>query len=385
MAATKTLMASYEVRRRFLDPYEEIREEGAIRLARPNLALREGWTLLPAKMGEKWERAHKAAGYVSTGQTTYALTPLPTGLQYRQAKADANGTNVLFDLPPLADFFDPANSFEHQAAQAQADNTLQNLRLAGTEECGGVTCQIVEYDTAAVKNNAPYRCHTRVSVGADKRVHHLVSSVRQGDLATEQEFFLRDIHADAPFGAGDFAYQLPPGATPYAPSPALLTNGVLAPDFTLVDRNGKTVKLADYKGKTVVLDFWATWCVPCLKSFPHTLEVSRMFKAQDVTVIAVNVFDDRQNLARYASAHPEYAPFVFAADAPNAVTSIASLYHVVNIPLVYVIAPDGKIAASVEGYTGSGLELQTALQSLLRRAEQPEYAAPTAPKSLPDE
>ncbi len=370
MAATKTLTASYEVRRRFLDPYEEIREEGTIRLARPNLAAREGWTLLLSKTSGKWERAGKAAGVVSNGQNAYALTSLPNGLQYRQTKADADGKNVLFDVLPLIDFFDSANSFDRQAAQAQADNTLQNMHIVGTEECEGVACQVVEFDVATMKNKAPYRCHTRLAIGADKRVRHLVSSVKMGDLATEQEFFLRDIHAGDPLGAEVFAYQLPANAVPYTLAPALLTRGVPAPDFTIRDRDGKTIRLSDYKGKTVVLDFWATWCVPCLKSFPHTLDALRKFKAQGVTVIAVNVLDATENMARYAAAHPEYAEFVFASDAPDAPARMMNLYRVSNIPLLVIITPDGKIAASIEGYTGSSSELEAVLQSVAGRAAQ---------------
>ena len=369
MSATRTLTARYETRRRFLDPYEEIREEGTVRLARPNLVMREGWTLLPAQPSGKWERVGKAAAVVSDGQNAYALTPLPNGLQYRRTKADAYGKNVAFDLPPLSDFFDPANSFARQVVQARADNTLEDLRLAGTEDCDGAKCQVVEFTITSVKNNAPYRCRTRLAVDADRHIRHCTVGVKQGDLAAEQEFFLRAIRANESIynesvRAEEFAVHLPPNATPYAPPPTLLANGVTAPDFTLQDTNGKPIRLSDYKGKTVLLDFWATWCVPCLKSFPNTLATLEKYKAKNVVVIAVNVLDSRQNFAQYVAAHPEYAAFTFATDAPKASASIASLYHISNIPLVYVIAPDGKITTSLEGYTGSQTELEAALQSI---------------------
>ena len=367
LSATRTLTARYETRRCFLDPYEEIREEGTVRLARPNLVMREGWKLLPTGAGGKWQRVGKSGGYVSDGQNAYALTPLATGVQYRQTKADSKGKNIAFDLPPLADFFDPANSFAHQAIQAQADNTLQYLHTAGTEDCDGVTCQVVKFTTASVKNNAPYRCDTRLAIGADRRVHHCTLRVKQGDLATEQEFFLRDIQADAPLRAQDFATHLPPNAVPYAPPPALLANGVTAPDFALQGRDGKPIKLSDYKGKTVVLDFWATWCVPCLKSFPNTLATLQKYKDEGVIMLAVNVLDSTKNFAQYVAAHPEYAALGFASDIPNAPVSMMSLYHVSSIPLMYVIAPDGRITASMEGYTGSGSELDAALQTVVRR------------------
>ena len=91
---------------------------------------------------------------------------------------------------------------------------------------------------------------------------------------------------DKPVDAAQYAWVPPAGVTEYV-EPQLLADGTTAPDFTVQDKDGKPVKLSDYAGKVVVLDFWATWCGPCMSSMPHTNQVAKKFADQGVVVLAV--------------------------------------------------------------------------------------------------
>ncbi|MDS8854824.1 TlpA disulfide reductase family protein, partial [Streptococcus pneumoniae] len=68
-----------------------------------------------------------------------------------------------------------------------------------------------------------------------------------------------------------------------------LSQGQTAPDFTLTDQNGDTVKLSDYRGKKVILNFWATWCPPCRAEMPHMQEFHENNTDGDVVILAVNL------------------------------------------------------------------------------------------------
>jgi len=65
-----------------------------------------------------------------------------------------------------------------------------------------------------------------------------------------------------------------------------------APEFELIDAGGKLMRLSDYQGRVVLLDFWATWCVPCKASIPWISELSQKYRDTSLTVIGISMHED---------------------------------------------------------------------------------------------
>ena len=145
-----------------------------------------------------------------------------------------------------------------------------------------------------------------------------------------------------------------------AAAPATLTAGVVAPDFTMKNLAGAEVRLADYQGKVIILDFWATWCGPCLASFPHTQALAAKYKAQGVVVLASGTSDTSAKFKAWIPANqPKYPDLIFAWD-PNeqgsptfADRAANQLYGVTGIPTQFVIGRDGKIVGVIVGNGGA--------------------------------
>jgi len=141
--------------------------------------------------------------------------------------------------------------------------------------------------------------------------------------------------------------------------PATLGAGAAAPDFLMKDVDGKDVRLSDFKGKVVVLDFWATWCGPCIASFPHTQDIAARYKDQGVVVLASGTSDTiaqfKNWIPKNQSKYPDMI-FVFDPNERGSATfderASAKHYGVVGIPTQFVIGRDGKIAAAIVGNGG---------------------------------
>ena len=119
-----------------------------------------------------------------------------------------------------------------------------------------------------------------------------------------------------------------------------------APDFTLETLDGKEIKLSDLKGSVVFLDFWATWCGPCVKALPHTQKMSETEDAKQgkMHIFAVNVGEDKDTVNSFMSEN-RYT-FTVLMDREN---KVAASYEVEGIPRFIVIDKNGRIAWEVTG------------------------------------
>jgi cytochrome c biogenesis protein CcmG/thiol:disulfide interchange protein DsbE len=117
-----------------------------------------------------------------------------------------------------------------------------------------------------------------------------------------------------------------------------------APDFTLSDSKGTSVKLSAYKGKVVLLDFWATWCGGCKVEIPWYMEFQSKYKDSGLSVIGVSMDEDG-----WKSVKPflEKNPMNYSVVVGN--PELAKLYGVDSMPMTLLIDRDGKIGASHVG------------------------------------
>ena len=172
-----------------------------------------------------------------------------------------------------------------------------------------------------------------------------------------------DYVLNKPLPKGTFVWKAPAGAKLDNP-PTLLNPGSVAPYFTAYKADGTAVHLSDFKGKTVVLDFWATWCGPCQASLPHLEKIYRQVNNQNVVVLAVCVWDTHDAFEKWIVAKNGMYTFNLLFDpAGKSKSSIATaLYHVTEIPTQYVIGKDGKILANDVGYEPGAHMLEDTLR-----------------------
>ena len=155
----------------------------------------------------------------------------------------------------------------------------------------------------------------------------LVALVLLGILSGPDE-----IDHDAPPPAAD-------GSAPSEPDDASLTGKPAPLDFTLKDMNGVEVKLASFKGKVILLNFWATWCGPCRAEIPSLVELQTQF-ADDLVVLGFSVDDPVEKLKPYATEFKINYPILVGLGREDVQEAFGPLW---GIPVSVIIAPDGTI------------------------------------------
>jgi thiol-disulfide isomerase/thioredoxin len=146
-------------------------------------------------------------------------------------------------------------------------------------------------------------------------------------------------------------------------------------DFTLKDTNGKPRSLSEFRGKWVFVNFWATWCPPCLEEIPDLIAFYEKHKDKDAVVLGIDFEEmDPADLHEFVDTH--FITYPVLSIAPDPVTPLGP---VLALPTTYVISPEGERVARQEGpVTGKVLEDFLERKQQMRGSQQP----PKEPSNL---
>lgn len=152
-----------------------------------------------------------------------------------------------------------------------------------------------------------------------------------------------------------------------------------APEFTLTDANGSSVKLSDYRGKVVLLNFWATWCGPCALEIPWFIDFEQQYKSKGFEVVGVSMDEEGWSAIKpYITEHKMNYRVLLGND------SVSQLYGgVESLPTSFVIDRDGRIASVHVGLAERN-EYMNEIQNLLdeKAGIVSPYGVPAIPAAL---
>ena len=120
-------------------------------------------------------------------------------------------------------------------------------------------------------------------------------------------------------------------------------------DFKVKDMQGKTVNLSEYKGKVILLDFWATWCPPCKAEIPGFVELQQQYGEQGLQVLGVSVDDPPEKLPPFAAEFKMNYPVLVGRDRDDLQDAYGPLW---GVPTTFLISRDGKICKKHSGIVG---------------------------------
>jgi peroxiredoxin len=156
--------------------------------------------------------------------------------------------------------------------------------------------------------------------------------------------------------------------------PALV--GKLAPDFALTDLSGKTVRLADFRGKVVLLDLWATWCSPCREEIPDFVELQTRYAERGFTLVGIALDEEGAKVVKpFAQQVGINYPIVIGN------TGVSAAYGGVQaLPTAFLIGRDGRILQAFVGDRARS-DFERAIRSALLRDTAP---APRTAARVPE-
>jgi len=128
--------------------------------------------------------------------------------------------------------------------------------------------------------------------------------------------------------------------------------GEKAPDFTLATLSGEERSLSSFQGKVVVLNFWASWCQPCLKELPALQRLYTQVKHKGIEIVAVGTDDDRDSLKQVAEQYGVTFPVLV-----DQKGEIKAKYKVAGIPETYILKADGRFGFFIDPAAGPTIKI----------------------------
>lgn len=155
-----------------------------------------------------------------------------------------------------------------------------------------------------------------------------------------------------------------------------ITQSTIAPDFSLESLDGKILRLSDFRGKAVLLNFWATWCGPCKIEMPWFVDLQNQYRSQGLQIVGVAMDDgSKEDIAKFAKDMGVNYPILIGKD------SVGDQYGgVPALPQSFLITRDGKIVDKIVGLRGKS-EIEDAIKKTLNTRPAATQASASAESS----
>jgi peroxiredoxin len=143
------------------------------------------------------------------------------------------------------------------------------------------------------------------------------------------------------------------------PADAAPGPGQLAPNFKVLSTSGQTISLDNYRGRVLILDFFATWCQPCRQSIPHLVDMNRKYGKQGLQILGLSVDEEGERVIKaFTDEFKVNYPLAMAGDLTTADFGVRS------VPVMYLVDKKGKV---VEVYRGYSNEMARSLEQTIKR------------------
>ena len=136
--------------------------------------------------------------------------------------------------------------------------------------------------------------------------------------------------------------------------------GNLAPDFQLKNLDGQSVSLSDLQGKPVLINFWATWCHPCIYEMPYLQQVYEEWSDKGLMVLAINIGESSAQVEAFMQSHDLSLPVLL-----DAKQAVAQKYNIWSIPTTFFIDKDGIIQEKIVCAFPSKIAIEEKLSKII--------------------